>query len=358
MTEEEYIRSRRYGLLFIYNKDGMLVKHASSIFVDDNDCPIVLAARGRFINFQENFYREPTIELEKSVSCNGGYLSKQLDSMNLYSWMCSSSVGQVKNLLRKNPNQSEWIKDRFKAINSQSCKCLIALLDLTDVKNVNVDDVNHITFVKLKIGGAELISEFLLSQFINEWEEEFEFDELEPIGEEYKILQYGGECNFTNPFRQPIASEPVVVGECSPIFRLETFTDLAHLTQYRFVEDCDEFESWLVKKGSHFYFNVDIKNKKKLDDEYVIPRRVYEILETHQLEHLEKTTSSVIEENIVFVYKSLLRQKTPPSEPRQINLPRDTWGSDMYSILGGDGHGDVYLGDGMSLDANGRLVDD
>ena len=66
----------------------------------------------------------------------------------------------------------------------------------------------------------------------------------------------------------------------------------------------------------------------------------------------------MIEDNLVFVYKSLLRQKTPPSEPRQMNLPRDTWGSEMYSILGGDGHGDVYLGDGMSLDANGRLIDD
>ncbi len=348
MTDEEYIRSRRYGLLYIYNKGGVLVKHASSIFTDDNNHSVVLAARGSYINFQENFYKEPTIELENPVSGNGGYLNKQLDSMNLYSWMCSSSVGQVKNLLRKNPNQSEWIKDRFKVINSESCKCLIVLLDLTNVKSDNVDDVNYITFIKLKIGGAELISEFLLSQFINEWEEEFEFDDLKPIEQEYDFEK----------FIQTLSSETVVEGECSPIFKLETYTNLNHLTQYRLVEHCDEFERWFVENGSHFYFNVDIKNKKKLDAEYLIPRRVYEILEPHQIELLEKTAPSVIDENLVFVYKTLLRQKTPPSKSRQMSVPRDTWGSEMYSILGGDGCGDVYLGDGMSLDSNGRLVDD
>jgi hypothetical protein len=358
MTEEEYIRSRRYGLLFIYNKESILLKHVSVIFRDDSDKSVVLAARGSSINFEEKSSFVKPIELENSVHGNGGFLIGTIESMKLYSWMCASSVSQVKNLLRKNPKQSDLIKQRFKSINCEKCKCIIALLDLTGVVNDSVDEVDYLTCIKLKVGGSELISEFLLSTFIDEWEEEFENYELEPTGEDFVRLTYGDDSSLSRMLNKKTGDESVVVGECSPIFKLETFTNLMHLTKYRFVLDYDDFSSWMVEDGSHFYFNVDINNKQKLDDEYAIPSRVYEILEKHQLEHLEKTTSSVIEDNLVFVYKSLLRQKTPPSEPRQMNLPRDTWGSDMYSILGGDGYGDVYLGDGMSLDANGRLVDD
>lgn len=358
MTEDEYIRSRRYGLLYIYNSEGILLKHISQIFRDDNNKSVVISARGSSINFQEKYSIEPTINLQNSVSGDGGYLSGTLESMNLYSWICASTTNQVKSLLRENPEQAAWIKRRFKRINSESCKCVIALLDLTGVKNDSIDDIDYLTFIKLKIGDVELISEFLLSNFINEWEDEFETDELEPIGEDFVLQTYGDDSGLSRMLNKKTGDESVVIGECSPIFSLETFTNLTHLSKYRFVQDYDEFESWLVEDGLHFYFNLAIKYKQKLDDEYAIPSRVYEILEKHQLEHLEKTTSSVIEDNLVFVYKSLLRQKIPPSEPKQMNMPRDTWGSDMYSILGGDGYGDVYLGDGMSLDANGRLVDD
>jgi hypothetical protein len=358
MTDDEYIRSRRYGLLYIYNKNSILLSHASVIFCDDNDKSVVLAARGSSINFKENSPIVPAIELENPVHGDGGYLSGTIESMKLYSWMCASRVSQVKNLLRTNPKQVDLIKQRFKRINCQSCKCIIALLDLTGVANDSVDEVDYLTFIKLKVGGTELISEFLLSKFIYEWEDEFEYDELEPIGEDFRRQTYGDDSSLSRMLYKKTGDESVVVGECSPIFKLETFTSLAHLTKNKFVLDCDDFESWPVEEGAYFYFNVDIKNKQKLDDKYVIPRRVYEILEKHQLEYLEKTTSSVIEDDLVFVYKSLLRQQTPPSESTRRHLPLDTWGSEMYSILGGDGDGDVYLGDGMALDANGRLVDD
>jgi hypothetical protein len=34
------------------------------------------------------------------------------------------------------------------------------------------------------------------------------------------------------------------------------------------------------------------------------------------------------------------------------------WASDMYDICGGDGEGNAYLGDGISITPDGYLVDD
>lgn len=34
------------------------------------------------------------------------------------------------------------------------------------------------------------------------------------------------------------------------------------------------------------------------------------------------------------------------------------WASDMYDICGGDGEGNAYLGDGISITPDGDLVDD
>lgn len=34
------------------------------------------------------------------------------------------------------------------------------------------------------------------------------------------------------------------------------------------------------------------------------------------------------------------------------------WAADMYNICGGDGEGNAYLGDGISITPDGRLVDD
>jgi hypothetical protein len=262
--------------------------------------------------------------------------------------MCSSSINQVKDLLRKNPEQAEWIKHRFKLLNSEACKCVIALLDLTDEESSTVEDVEGITFIKLKVGGVELISEFLLSRFITEWEEEFQHANFDPNCEEYLNLINGGATT---------RDAEVVIGECSPLFKLEKHHNLEHLTKYRLIQCDDEFETWQREEGSYVYFNVDIRKKEQLDKELLIPERIREILEEKQLEHLEKTAASVITDNLAYVYKIILKQQIPQHEINHSNVPRDSWGRDMYRVLGGNGRDDAYLGDGMSLDSNGRLID-
>ena len=358
MTEEDYIRSRRYGLLYVHNVKGLHLKYIPSFFSNDDGKSVVISARGDSIYFKDKSFNQPTVVIKNSVNGDGGYLGGEVDSQKMFFWICSSSVSQVKNLLRKNKEHLEWIRYRFKVFNKETCKCLMLLLDLTDVKSDSIDDVDWLTFARLKTGGTELISEFLMSQFINEWESEFEGDNLEPSGKDYRLLRYGDDSEFARDFFEPLSSEQVVVGECSPLFQFDKFSDLLHLTKYRSESDSDEGRTWTTEVGSYVYFNVDIKNKKKLDDELVIPKRMYEVLNANQIAQLNKNSASVIEDNLTYVYQSILKQRIPPVDSGNIKHQRDTWGAEMYSILGGDGYGDVYVGDGMSLDANGRLVDD
>ncbi len=359
MTEEEkYVRSRRYGLLYVHNVKGLHLKYIPSFFSNDDGKSVVISARGDSIYFKDKSFNQPTVVIKNSVNGNGGYLGGEVDSLKIFFWICSSSISQVKNLLRKNKEHLEWIRYRFKVFNKETIKCLILLLDLTGVKNDSIEDVDWLTFAKLKTGGTELISEFLMSQFINEWESEFEGDNLEPIGKDYRLLRYGDDSEFARVFYEPLSSEQVVVGECSPLFQFDKFSHLLHLTKYRYESDEDEGRTWTTEVGSYVYFNVDINNKKKLDDELVIPKRIFEVLNENQIEQLNTSSASVIEENLTYVYQSILKQKIPQTHSGNLKQQRDTWGAEMYSILGGDGYDDVYLGDGISIDSNGRLIDD
>ena len=358
MTDDEYIRSRRYGLLYVHNVKGLHLKYIPSFFTNDDGKSVVVSARGNSNYFKDKSFNQPTVLIKNSVNGDGGYLGGEVDSLKMFFWICSSSISQVKNLLRRNKEHLEWIRYRFKIFNKETCKCLILLLDLTGVKNDSVKDVDWLTFVKLKIGDSELISEFLMSKFIYEWEADFEQDNLEPNGKDYLRFRYGDDSIGASLFNEPLSNEQVLVGECSPIFRFDKFYDLLHLTKYRYVSDSYEGQTWETVEGSYVYFNVDIKNKKKLDDELVIPKRIYEILNENQIAQLNTNSTSVIEDNLTYVFESILKQKIPQVDSGNSNQQRDTWGAEMYDVLGGDGYEDVYLGDGMSIDSNGRIIDD
>jgi hypothetical protein len=358
MTDDEYIRSRRYGLLYVHNVKGLHLRFIPSFFSNDVGKSVVIASRGNSINFKDKDFNQPTVDIKNSVSGDGGYLGGEVDSLKMYFWIRSSTISQVKNFLRKNNEHRDWIKYRFKILNKETCKCLMLLLDLTGVKNDSIADVDWLTFAKLKTGGVELIPEFLLGSFIDEWEAVDDEDNFEPNGKDYRMLRYGDDSDLASFFCEPLSSEQIVVGECAPLFKLEMLSDLMHLTKYRYVSDSYDGQSWETAEGSYVYFNVDIKNKKKLDDELLIPKRIYEILDESQIEHLKKTAASVITDNLEYVYKSILKQQIPQVESFKLNSQHNAWGTDMYSLLGGDGYEDVYLGDGMSIDANGRIVDD
>ena len=44
--------------------------------------------------------------------------------------------------------------------------------------------------------------------------------------------------------------------------------------------------------------------------------------------------------------------------PHYVCMQTDSWAADMYDICGGDGEGNAYLGDGLSITPDGQITDD
>ena len=73
MTEEEYIRSRRYGLLYVHNVKGLHLKYIPSFFSNDDGKSVVISARGDSIYFNDKSFNQPTVVIKSSVNGDGGY---------------------------------------------------------------------------------------------------------------------------------------------------------------------------------------------------------------------------------------------------------------------------------------------
>ena len=60
----------------------------------------------------------------------------------------------------------------------------------------------------------------------------------------------------------------------------------------------------------------------------------------------------------LIIYSNIFKQRISEDHVDPTYQRRDSWGLDMYNVLGGDGYNNMYLGDGMSIDSRGNLIDD
>jgi len=358
MTKEDYIRNKKYGLIYLHYEDEFSLKDISKIFIDeDTGKSVVISAIGSSIWYENYSKKSNFIEIKKSIMGESGKLYGKVSPMNMFFWLTAATKNQVKSLLRENSESIEWIRNAYKVFKNHKCKSVVALLDLTNVKNHELGDVTYLNCAKLKIGGVELISEYLLSNFIIEWMEEFRYSQLEPVSDTYYKSIHGND--YETEFFFSKGSKSYERGFSSPLFTFDKKFNLSHLTVGEVVTHEDDYSTWETEEGSYCYFNLNLDKVKIIDDSLTIPRRILEILDEGQINHLNKTAASVINDDLIRVYSGIFNQIIPSdiSETRS-NNSIDTWGSDMYDILGGDGTDTVYLGDGVSIDSRGNLVDD
>lgn len=355
MDKEEFIRSRKFGLLYLYDEKGISIKHIPKIYTNDESTQsVVISAIGNSIDWEDSLNDSSYIELSNSISGDGGFLFGKVHYMRIFFWICASTISQVKKLLRDNPNLKSKINRIYKIYSTSNCECVIALLDLTNVKNYELgEQAESIDCAKLKVGSVNLIYDFLLSNFIIEYEDEFKYTNLEPKSQIYDESIYGDWIPF-------IKNDDFSRGQASPYFKFEKFYNLNHLTKGRVEEhhDDEDFSMWTTEEGSYCYFNFEIKNLDKLKTLLEIPKRIEEILDEDQIKHLKMTASSVFNDNLVYIYSNIFKQRITEDHVDATYQRRDSWGLDMYNVLGGDGYNNMYLGDGMSIDSRGNLIDD
>ncbi len=122
--------------------------------------------------------------------------------------------------------------------------------------------------------------------------------------------------------------------------------------------DFDDFGT--IYGNSRFQYNINYENLKKywLDD-YSVPKYIFELLTSDQKTQAAKFLSSIIESDWKSVLKKIFNQEFSVED---VKFPqksfKDTWGSEMYSSLGGDGEENIYLSDGVSIRPDGSLTED
>lgn len=220
-----------------------------------------------------------------------------------------------------------------------------------------------------KSGGIEIVSEYLLSNFIT--------DPYDP--------EYYGECwvdQNDNELTLDILGDIVVDGESTGVFP-PSYTDETEFTfnnilyKRKFSNNltlAPDFRNLLLQReypsydydfdgpmygDKRFQYNINQSNLKTWIDDHNIPEFIFEILNPDQKKLLSERLSSHIETCSDLFFTDIFNQKIDVKNTQtQKKLTRDRWGSEMYSSLGGDGEEDVYLSEGISIRPDGTLTDD
>ncbi len=70
----------------------------------------------------------------------------------------------------------------------------------------------------------------------------------------------------------------------------------------------------------------------------------------------------IVKNEVENIETRLPGQKTPgfrrDSASDYARMQAASWAADMYDICGGDGEGNAYLGDGLSITSDGQITDD
>ena len=219
-----------------------------------------------------------------------------------------------------------------------------------------------------KSGGIELLSEYLLSNFITDVHDPENFGEcwvdkndneliVDILGD---IVLNGKPTGIKAPH---IWDEQTEFTFNNTVFNKKFVNNLTLAPDFRNLIQQREYPNYdgdgPLYGHKKFQYNINQTNLKKWIDENNIPEFIFEILNPEQKQLLSKRLSSQIELCSDLILKTVLNQKIEVKNTQtHKNITRDTWGSEMYHSLGGDGEEDIYLSDGVSIRPDGSLTDD
>ena len=210
-------------------------------------------------------------------------------------------------------------------------------------------DLSEVSFCEVKRGGTELVSEFLLSNFIGGSTINWHRRDGQPIGEE--------ESNFT----------AFMLGDMDPTLYEKRFDydfslagDFNNLALTELI-DIDEDNGPEYSKPV-FQFGINQKAVSYLDGLVDIPYRVSKILSDEQKKALADEVPGIIRKELDYIAIKLLGQPVQNYQEDRARaygrMRAAAWAADMYDFCVGDGVGNAYLGDGLSITTDGQITDD
>jgi hypothetical protein len=333
MSTVDYLKTRDFGILYYCNARDIAIdlQAIPDLWTDATGKSRVISARICARTFKDEDYKFDQIKINGPIRSKNSVINRDVSQMELVFWIKSATFSQIKKLFRDNKEQVKNMREIYNYYNTNSekvIKCAILFLDLTDDNSdIKEEELKYYKCLKLKRGGIELIHEYLTSTFIQEYEE---FNDIE-----------------SNLF--------------SPYFTFSSHANLNHLTKHRIEHEIGEYgEAYSYERGSYPYFNLNLDIITRLTEEFIIPPRIRELLTAEQLNRMPDICRDVIMDNIELIFESCFKQPHHfiPQSPTKLHKNYDTWGSDMYDALGGNGSDSVYLSDGMSINPDGSIDED
>jgi|688.fasta_scaffold204566_1 hypothetical protein len=359
MNTHDFLKTRQFALVYWHSSFGLNLKLVHDFFSRDNKESLIISARVGGLIHDNLSYTNKNIKIEP-LRGKGGLISEYSDRLDIFFWLTSSKISDVKKLLRNNPSERDVIREIYKCYSASINEFHTAIF-LCDFTNENVESINSafsyyhpLQCLKVVTGGLEVVYEYLFSDFIKESDHP---DLSKPFlcldEEEQKALDMMPDYPYSTLYSDVYFS---------PSYKFKSNSNLDHLTETVIYYDSDEFgDSWEKKGGAYPYYKLRLSALEKIKKEFSISDRVSEILTNDQKNFLDSTKYNVLENNLVHIFENVFRydyRKYSETPVAEVPSEEKSWNYQMYDALGGDGRGSVYLGDGLSINSNGDIIDD
>lgn len=202
-------------------------------------------------------------------------------------------------------------------------------------------------YFKVNRGGPELVAEFLLSNFASH----------------STARRYGKDCHPSETEDKNIV--PLVVEQMEPAsdelrwtYDFSLAGDFEHLAPGQ--EEYDD-DYGFVDGPQYFHYGIDQKARPHLDKLIYIPYRVVQLLTDEQKKKLADELPEIVKNELDYIAIRLFGQDVgnyrEDLASDYARMRAASWAADMYDLSGGDGEGNAYLGDGLSITPDGRITD-
>lgn len=343
-----YFKDQKFLLLYVDLEDGIPVSCIPRSIVDDLTLKTrVVAARGGPMSFSNYLSHGGKMKIRLSQDQK----LKEIDFKEIYDHICSLTEEDKKYFLEINKEASDEVLRQMADLETESIHRLLILAE-NNGSPIEKPIGMEFTCFKIKEGGPELVLDFLLSRFCRH--EDWEWVKRDDPKVKY-CYPDDSAFNFGGP-----ASEEKDLYKEVPVFDFSNNPNLDDLVEYEMNDDIDgdPYRS----SGYYYYYSVNLKSLSILKDEIDIPWRVRQVLTSEQVSELDAEVPSILMNYLDYIARSVLMQRVDSYvEDRASQYERmraQQWASDMYDVLGGDGEGNVYMSDGLSITPDGRIVDD
>lgn len=323
-----FFKDQKFILIYLYDELLFRTDDVSSMVVNDEGKSVVISARG---GVQTDGIH---------VLDNGKFFEKQKEKDKKWFdvYLTFKHVSDEESQILKESPDIDFINHLISMGDSKFVRELM-ILACSDDGEFNVEDDPSI--IKAKVGGPEIVAEYMLSRFIGNYKK-FYSDEIAE-----KVFDLRIEANRSEDGFSKYDFDFDLDGDLSQLEKIDdSGTDI----------DLDG----TVWDGSfeRFQFNIDEKSVNELNEKFIIPSRIYDVLTKEQLLLLKKQAPSILIEEMDFIGSNIFNQKFDSFEAHnrlmESRAYSRNWSKSMSDILGDDGS---YLGDGMTLTKDG-LIDD